>query len=64
MCVAMAALDAVVRVQGPKGEREIPFAEFHRLPGDHPEHDTNLPPMNSSLPSICPTSRGRKIRIT
>ena len=42
MCVAMAALDAVVRVQGPKGEREIPFAEFHRLPGDHPETDTNL----------------------
>ena len=42
MCVAMAALEAVVRVQGPKGEREIPFAEFHRLPGDHPETDTNL----------------------
>ena len=44
MCVAMAALDAVVRVQGPKGEREIPFGEFHRLPGDHPEHETNLQP--------------------
>ena len=44
MNVAMAALDAVVRVQGPKGEREIPFAEFHRLPGDHPEHETNLQP--------------------
>ena len=44
MCVAMAALDAVVRVQGPKGEREIRFAEFHRLPGEHPEHDTNLQP--------------------
>ncbi len=44
MCVALAALDAVVRVQGPKGEREIDFAEFHRLPGDHPEKDTNLEP--------------------
>ena len=44
MAVAMAALDAVVRVQGPKGEREIPFAEFHRLPGEHPEHETNLQP--------------------
>ncbi len=44
MCVALAALDAVVRVQGPKGEREIDFADFHRLPGDHPEHDTNLQP--------------------
>lgn len=44
MCVAMAALDAVVRVQGPKGEREIDFDEFHRLPGEHPEHETNLQP--------------------
>src|SRR5438105_10274362 len=42
MCVALAALDAVVRVQGPKGEREIPFADFHRLPGNTPERDTNL----------------------
>ena len=44
MCVALAALDAVVRVQGPKGEREIDFTDFHRLPGDHPEKDTNLEP--------------------
>jgi xanthine dehydrogenase YagS FAD-binding subunit len=42
MCVALAALDAVVRVRGPKGEREIPFADFHRLPGDTPDRDTNL----------------------
>jgi xanthine dehydrogenase YagS FAD-binding subunit len=42
MCVAMAALDAVVRVQGPKGEREIPFGDFHRLPGNTPDQDTNL----------------------
>ncbi|PYI87106.1 MAG: FAD-binding molybdopterin dehydrogenase [Verrucomicrobia bacterium] len=42
MCVAMAALDAVVRVQGPKGEREIAFADFHRLPGNTPDRDTNL----------------------
>ncbi len=44
MCVAMAALDAVVRVQGAKGEREIVFADFHRLPGNTPERDTNLGP--------------------
>ena len=44
MCVAMAALDAVVRVQGPKGEREIPFTDFHRLPGSTPNIDTNLQP--------------------
>jgi xanthine dehydrogenase YagS FAD-binding subunit len=44
MCVALAALDAVVRVQGASGEREIPIAEFHRLPGDTPQIDTVLAP--------------------
>ena len=42
MCVAMAALEAVVRVRGPKGERDIKFEDFHRLPGNTPERDTNL----------------------
>ena len=42
MNVALAALDAIVRVQGPKGEREIPIADFHRLPGSTPNVDTNL----------------------
>lgn len=42
MCVALAALDAVVRVQGSKGEREIPLVDFHRLPGNTPDHETNL----------------------
>ncbi|WP_277184771.1 xanthine dehydrogenase family protein subunit M [Caballeronia sp. BR00000012568055] len=42
MSVALAALDAVVRVTGPQGDRAIPFAEFHRLPGDRPELDTTL----------------------
>jgi len=42
MCVALAALEATVRVAGPDGERAIPFAEFHRLPGNTPEIDTNL----------------------
>jgi len=44
MAVALAALDAVVRVQGPDGERSINFTDFHRLPGDEPERDTNLKP--------------------
>jgi xanthine dehydrogenase YagS FAD-binding subunit len=44
MCVALAALDAIVRVRGPNGEREIAFGDFHRLPGDTPERDTNLAP--------------------
>jgi xanthine dehydrogenase YagS FAD-binding subunit len=42
MSVALAALEAVVRVQGPKGERQIAFADFHRLPGSTPNIDTNL----------------------
>jgi xanthine dehydrogenase YagS FAD-binding subunit len=42
MCVALAALDATVHVTGPKGERAIAFADFHRLPGDTPQRDTNL----------------------
>lgn len=42
MSVALAALDAVVRVTGPNGERAIAFAEFHRLPGDRPDLDTTL----------------------
>lgn len=42
MCVALAALEAIVRVTGKKGERKIPFAEFHRLPGNTPHIDSNL----------------------
>jgi xanthine dehydrogenase YagS FAD-binding subunit len=44
MNVAMAALNATVHVQGPKGKRTIPFSDFHRLPGKTPEIDTNLKP--------------------
>jgi xanthine dehydrogenase YagS FAD-binding subunit len=42
MNVALAALDAVVRVRGPSGERAVPIGEFHRLPGDRPDLDTTL----------------------
>ena len=42
MCVALAALEAKVHVLGPAGERVIAFSDFHRLPGDTPEIDTNL----------------------
>ena len=44
MCVALAALDARVHVAGPAGERAIAFADFHRLPGNTPQLDTNLHP--------------------
>ncbi|MGH9818886.1 MAG: FAD binding domain-containing protein [Pyrinomonadaceae bacterium] len=43
MAVALAALDAVVNVQGAGGKsRAVPFADFHRLPGDSPEKDNTL----------------------
>jgi xanthine dehydrogenase YagS FAD-binding subunit len=44
MSVALVALDATVQVSGPKGSRSILFADFHRLPGDTPQKDTNLEP--------------------
>ncbi len=42
MCVALAALDAVVHVTGPEGDRDIRFGDFHRLPDGHPERDNTL----------------------
>lgn len=42
MCVALAALNATVHVSGPKGNRNILFTDFHRLPGDTPEKDNTL----------------------
>ena len=42
MCVALAMLEAKVHVTGASGERVIAFADFHRLPGDTPQRDTNL----------------------
>ena len=44
MCVALAALDAVVHLAGPNGERALPLVELHRLPGDTPDVETNLAP--------------------
>lgn len=42
LCVALAALEAVVQVRSPRGTRAIAFADLHRLPGEHPEQDTTL----------------------
>jgi xanthine dehydrogenase YagS FAD-binding subunit len=44
MCVALAALEATVHVAGPAGARTVAFADFHRLPGNTPQRDTNLEP--------------------
>lgn len=42
MCVALSALDAIVHVEGADGSRSVPFAQFHRLPGDTPQIETAL----------------------
>ena len=44
MCVAMAALEATIHVQGPTGTRVIPIGEFHLLPGSTPDRETVLEP--------------------
>jgi xanthine dehydrogenase YagS FAD-binding subunit len=44
MCVALAALDAMVRVTGRRGDRTIPIADYHRLPGAEPSRDNTLEP--------------------
>src|SRR5712671_4720189 len=43
-CVALAALDAIVEIEGKSGRREIPLETFHRLPGDTPERESVLEP--------------------
>ena len=67
MCVAMAALDAVIRVQGPGGERAIPFADFHRLPGNTPNVETNLQPNELitavDLPALPLTMRSHYLKV-
>jgi xanthine dehydrogenase YagS FAD-binding subunit len=68
MCVALAALEAIVHVEGPDGERTIPFDAFHRLPGDTPQVETDLKPgeliTSIQLPPLqfAKTSRYRKVR--
>ncbi|TWI69908.1 xanthine dehydrogenase YagS FAD-binding subunit [Pseudoduganella lurida] len=44
MCVALAALDAIVHLQGAQGTRTVPLTDFHLLPEDHPEVETVLQP--------------------
>jgi xanthine dehydrogenase YagS FAD-binding subunit len=42
MCVSLAALDAIVTVEGAQGTRQIPFTDFHQLPGSTPHVDNSL----------------------
>jgi xanthine dehydrogenase YagS FAD-binding subunit len=44
MCVALAALDAIVHLKSEHGERAVPLTDFHLLPEDHPQRETVLMP--------------------
>src|SRR5262245_16918613 len=44
MCVALAALEATVHIQGPKGSRAVAFGDFHLLPGKTPNRESVLEP--------------------
>lgn len=68
MCVALAALDAIVHVSNSQGERTVRFVDLHRLPEDRPEVDTTLMPGDLitavEIPRRSPTCRStyRKVR--
>lgn len=60
MCVALAALDATVVIATAKGERTMPFTEFHRLPGTTPNIDNELQPNEMITAVQIPTNRYNK----
>lgn len=63
LAVALAALDAEVQLYGPDGERTVAVTDFHRLPGDRPEQDTEIRPGELltavRLPPAAPGARSR-----
>jgi xanthine dehydrogenase YagS FAD-binding subunit len=67
MNVALAALDALIRVEGPGSVRVIPIGEFHRLPGNTPQIDTNLKPgeliTSIHLPPVTGNPRSHYLKV-
>jgi xanthine dehydrogenase YagS FAD-binding subunit len=68
MCVALAALDAIVHLRGASGERSMDLCDLHRLPEDRPDIETVLEPGELitavELPAPNPAERStyRKVR--
>ncbi len=68
MCVALAALDATVLIEGPDGERRLPLVDLHRLPGETPDIESDLRPAELitaiELPALAFGARSayRKVR--
>ncbi len=67
MCVAMVAIGGTIHVQGPKGRRDIPFADFHLLPGETPwkEHALEAGEMitHITLDAPMPGSRSAYLKL-
>ena len=68
MAVAMMAYDAVIHVQGPRGERQVPIAEFYLLPGDRPDRENVLRPgelvTHVRLPAPEPGARAAYLKLS
>ena len=66
MAVALAALDAVVHVEGSAGARAVPLGELYRLPGGEPDRETTLQRGDLitavELPAPAAPSAYRKVR--
>jgi xanthine dehydrogenase YagS FAD-binding subunit len=67
MAVAMTAYDAVIHVQGPQGERQVPIAAFYLLPGDRPDRENVLQPgelvTHVRLPAPEPGARAAYLKL-
>jgi xanthine dehydrogenase YagS FAD-binding subunit len=67
MNVAMAALEAIIHVRGTKGDRSIPIADFHLIPGNTPQRETVLEPgdliTHVTLPPPTPGSRSLYVKL-
>ncbi|RYZ41406.1 MAG: xanthine dehydrogenase family protein subunit M [Myxococcaceae bacterium] len=67
MNVALAALDATVHVQGVKGERSVPFIDFHLVPGARPDKESVLQPgeliTGVTLPASGFAARSRYVKV-
>jgi xanthine dehydrogenase YagS FAD-binding subunit len=68
MCVALAALDAVVHLRSASGERAVALCDLHRLPEDRPDIETVLEPgelitaVQLTAPNLAARSTYRKVR--
>ena len=65
--VALTALEATIQIQGPKGNRSIPIAEFFLKPGTTPNRETVLEPgdliVSVTLPPAAPGTRSHYLKI-